>query len=41
MALNDFLSTIVPFVVAGFLLGTLPMLAGLGVCAVIHIFKNV
>lgn len=41
MILDDVLTMIVPFVSIGFLLGCLPMLAGLGIHAVINILKQI
>lgn len=41
MNLADVLSVLSPFVGIGFLLGCLPMVAGLGVHAIINIFKKI
>lgn len=41
MALDALVALYAPFIGVGFLLGCLPMLAGLGIRAVIHIFKKV
>lgn len=41
MTVESLLYAFVPFVVVGFLLGCLPMLAGLGIHAVINIFKKI
>ena len=41
MMVEDLLTMYAPFVGAGFLLGCLPMLAGLGIQAVINIFKKI
>lgn len=41
MVIEDVLSIIVPFVPFGFLLGCLPMLAGLGIHAVVNIIKQI
>ena len=41
MGLKDLFTMFVPFVGAGFLLGCLPMLAGVGILAVINIFNKI
>lgn len=41
MGLDGFAAMLPSFVEAGFLLGCFPLLFGLGVHAVIHIFKNI
>lgn len=41
MMVEELLVMYAPYVGAGFLLGCLPMLAGLGIHAVINIFKKI
>lgn len=41
MTLEEILFLSAPFVPAGFLLGTIPMLAGLGIQAITNIFRKV
>lgn len=41
MQIDGLLTMYAPYVGAGFLLGCLPMLAGLGIHAVINIFKKI
>lgn len=41
MVLSDLLVMYAPYVGVGFLFGCLPMLAGLGIQAVVHIFKQI
>lgn len=41
MMVENLLTMYAPFVGAGFLLGCLPMLAGLGIQVVINIFKKI
>ncbi len=41
MSIQDIASIVAPFVGIGFLLGCMPLMAGLGVHAVINIFKKI
>ncbi|WP_278336010.1 hypothetical protein [Enterocloster clostridioformis] len=41
MKVEDLLTMYAPYVGAGFLLGCLPMLAGIGIQVVINIFKKI
>lgn len=41
MTVEDLLIMYAPYVGAGFLLGCLPMLAGIGIQVVINIFKKI